>query len=414
MDDAVQVDADDPFPHAHRSCPRIAGADHAGVVAQDVSRAEVFERPLGERLDRLLERRVAHHGQDFATRLGQLRLDRAEPHFIELGEHDLHALRDETFGERLADSAAGTRDDCDLARQVLHVRHPRHRCRTVRHMDPLNARKTWRSMEAVHGMIYFTADAREEYAVAGLTKPRAQYFASRAAAMGAVDAEVVIATFYNFHPGLVRHSMQNVWGLTTPHSLIAARQAAADTTLRRVLGEELLASAELAAAAAALRECALVACEHPEGRPLFAGHSSLTWPGDDQPHLVLWHAQTLLREFRGDGHVAALTLEGLSGLEALISHGASGDVPGAVLQASRSWSDDEWRAGIERMASKGLVDTDGSFTEAGRGQRDRIEDATGRAAFVAFAGLGDDTAAELRETGNKLTKLLVDAGVIFR
>src|SRR3954464_13653790 len=101
MDDAVQVDADDPFPHAHRSCPRIAGADHAGVVAQDVSGPEVFERPLGERLNRLLERRVARHGRPAATRLGQLRLDRAEPYFVELGEHDLQAYRAETFGEGL-------------------------------------------------------------------------------------------------------------------------------------------------------------------------------------------------------------------------------------------------------------------------------------------------------------------------
>ena len=75
-------------------------------------------------------------------------------------------------------------------------------------MDALTARKTWRSMEAVHGMIYFTPDAPLAYAAVGVTKNRMGYFASRVAAMGPVPAEVVIATFYNFHPGLVQASMR--------------------------------------------------------------------------------------------------------------------------------------------------------------------------------------------------------------
>ncbi|MEN3271540.1 MAG: hypothetical protein V7636_301, partial [Actinomycetota bacterium] len=57
-------------------------------------------------------------------------------------------------------------------------------------------------------------------------------------------------------------------------------------------------SPELIEAAELARRAAEVACERPEGRPLFAGHASLPWP--EEPHLVLWHAQTLLREFRGD------------------------------------------------------------------------------------------------------------------
>ena len=66
------------------------------------------------------------------------------------------------------------------------------------------------------------------------------------------------------------------------------------------------------------------------------------------------------------------------------------------------------------MAARGLIETDGSFTTAGRAQRDRIEEATDRAALIACARLDDDAAASIRDTGNKLTKLLVDTGVIFR
>ncbi|MCX6540114.1 MAG: hypothetical protein NTX77_00745, partial [Actinobacteria bacterium] len=87
-------------------------------------------------------------------------------------------------------------------------------------MDALTARKTWRSMEAVHGMIYFTPDAPPAYAAVGVTKNRMGYFASRVAAMGAVPVEVVMATFYNFHPGLVRASMHDAWTVTTPEAML--------------------------------------------------------------------------------------------------------------------------------------------------------------------------------------------------
>ena len=277
-------------------------------------------------------------------------------------------------------------------------------------MDAVTARKTWRSMEAVHGMIYFTPDALPAYAAVGITKPRAGYFASRVAAMGAVPAEVVIATFYNFHPGLVRRSMENVWTLTSPTAMLTARLNAVDSSLRRAFGDEVLQSVELAEAAGLTQRAAMVACEHPEGRPLFAAHASLPWP--EEPHLALWHGQTLLREFRGDGHIAALMLEGLTGLEALISHAASGDVPAAILQATRSWSDEEWQAGVEGLVAKGIVNADGTFTDAGRTQREAIEDATDRAAMAPYAELGDDAALTLRGTGKHLSRLVVDAGLL--
>lgn len=277
-------------------------------------------------------------------------------------------------------------------------------------VDPAEARRTWRSLEAVHGMIYFTPEAPPRYADVGITSGRTGYFASRSAAMGAVGAEVVVATFYNFHPALVRRAMLDVWDVTSPAAVLGARLAAVDASLRLAFGDELLASRELADAATLLRRAAEVACAHPEGRPLFAGHAQLDWP--DEPHLALWHAQTLLREFRGDGHIAALTIEGLSGLEALVSHAASGDVPAAALQATRAWTDDEWAAAVEELARRGLVDSDGAFTEAGRAQRARIEDLTDRLAAAPWAALGTERCAELRALGRVLSQRIVDAGLL--
>jgi hypothetical protein len=277
-------------------------------------------------------------------------------------------------------------------------------------VTPADARRTWRRLEAVHGMIYFTPDAPPRYSAVGVDHHRSGYFGSRVAAMGPVSAEVVIATFYNFHPALVRRSMDGLWDRTTPAAMLDARLAAVDDSLRRAFGPELLGSAELSDGAAILRRAALVACERPEGRPLFAAHASLPWP--DEPHLALWHAQTLLREYRGDGHIAALVTEGLSGLDALVSHAASGDVPRAALQATRAWNDDEWDAGVASMAERGLVHTDGSFTDAGRAQRDRIEELTDRLAVAPWAAIGVDACDSLRDLGKVLTERVMAAGLL--
>ena len=66
----------------------------------------------------------------------------------------------------------------------------------------------------------------------------------------------------------------------------------------------------MAELAGLLREACTV-LRAPEGRPLYAGHADLPWP--DEPLLELWHAASLLREHRGDGHIAALLHAGLTG-----------------------------------------------------------------------------------------------------
>lgn len=276
-------------------------------------------------------------------------------------------------------------------------------------MEPVVARKTWRTLEPLHGMIYFVPEAADRYAAAGVTDARAGYFASRAAAMGEVSAEVVIATFYNFHPDLVRRAIPHAWTEASPAALLAARIDAADAALRRALGTAVDGDAVQRAATLA-KEAALVAAEHVEGRPLFAGHATLDWPG--VPHLDLWTAQTMLREFRGDGHIAALTVEGLSGCEALVVHAASGEVPAAVLQGSRAWSDGEWTTTVERLSERGLVDGAGALTDEGRTLRESIEDRTDRLALAPYEALGEERCAELRELSRPLSRAVVDAGLL--
>ncbi len=277
-------------------------------------------------------------------------------------------------------------------------------------MDPLVARRTWRTLEPIHGMIYFSGEAGAEYEALGLSGQMG-YFASRAAPMGAVPAEVVIATFFNFRPALVRESIPAAWQIATRDQILAARVRGADAALRRTLGGA-VDSPEMIEAADLAQRAALVACEHLDGRPLFAGHASLPWP--DPPHLRVWHAQTLLREFRGDGHIAALVAAGLSGLEAAITHVATGDVPGAVMLATRAWPADEWRAGVDGLRARGLLEPgdDLTLTDAGRAQRQWIEDVTDTSSAVAYATLGEDACARLRTLTRPWSKEIVDQGFL--
>lgn len=270
-------------------------------------------------------------------------------------------------------------------------------------MDPTTARRMHRTLEPYHGMIYFVPEGPDAYERLGLSGRRMGYFASRAAALGAVPAEVVIATFFNFSPALVRRSIPEAWRRADPAEVLDARLAAADAALRRMLGDA-VTSPEMAEAAELARD-ATRGCR-PEGRPLYAAHAALEWPR--APHLVLWHAQTLLREFRGDGHIAALVAEGVTGPEALVVHDATGDLPSGVLQASRAWSDDEWAAAVGWVRARGWLDADGSLTAEGRESRQWVEDRTDELMLPCWDRLGDAGCARLRELARPFSRTITD------
>ena len=278
---------------------------------------------------------------------------------------------------------------------------------TVACMDSIIARKTWRTAEPIHGMIYFVPEGPEQYAKLGISEGQAGYFASRSAPMGAASAELVIATFFNFNPDYVRAVIPSVWQTVRPADMISARFAAADAALRRLLGPA-VSSDEMVAASRLARSAALSACDRLEGRPLFAAHANLDWP--DDPHLVLWHAQTLLREFRGDGHISALVADDMSGIEALIMHGGTGAVGADVLQSTRNWSDDAWTAAVDRLIDRGLLDPDGTISELGVERRQRVEDLTDQLALAPYESIGEDGCDELRQLTRPFSRAIVAGG----
>lgn len=276
-------------------------------------------------------------------------------------------------------------------------------------MDPIVSRKCWKATEPVHAQVYFSPEAQEEYAALGYdlkANRAAGYFPSRAAALGAVPASVVQATFFNFSTAAVAFGMDKAWETASPAQLVEARMRGVDRALRRMCGDA-LDSPDVVEAV----ELARTACEGctPEGRPLYAGNAALAWP--EVPHLQLFHALTLLREFRGDGHIAALVVEGITGLEAAVMHVAQGDAwTRQPLQKTRGYSDQEWDGALARLRERGWVDGAEGFTEQGRAVRQRIEDRTDELALPAWERLGEDGCRRLRELVRPLSKQVVEAG----
>jgi hypothetical protein len=263
-------------------------------------------------------------------------------------------------------------------------------------------------MDALHAVSYYAPETEEKLTEAGLRPGRMCYFAGRSAAMGAVGPGVVAATFYNFSPSLVHRHIPRAWTLASPVDVLAARLAGIDLALRRLLGAEVIGSADLAEAAALARE-ASQACTA-EGRPLFAAHAELDWPAE--PHLQLWHAVTLLREHRGDGHLAALVRQDLRGIDAIVSHTATGRgflEPAAKML--RGWSDEEWAASVRSLQERELLDEAGTgLTEQGQALRGRLEAETDEMAAAPWRRLGTTKAYRLIGLTKSLSRLVIAAG----
>ncbi|MBS1849234.1 MAG: hypothetical protein JST73_13240 [Actinobacteria bacterium] len=278
--------------------------------------------------------------------------------------------------------------------------------------EPRTVRRIHRVIEPLHAIVYFAPQRDEIYARLGLDAA-AGYFASRSAALGPVPSGVVAATFYNFSPRLVEHAMRDAWSTTTPAGVLEARRDVADTALRSFLGDDVVASGDMARAATLAREAATEAMSYPEGRALFAAHAALDWPDDS--HLVLWHAVTLLREFRGDAHVATLLTAGLDGLDAIAIAAAAHQIPEGFLRATRGWSDAEWARTVELHRSTGWIAKDDGpdgtpvLTDEGAERREQIEAATDRASTLPWLAIGSDGIAELHTLVRPWARTLADA-----
>jgi len=253
--------------------------------------------------------------------------------------------------------------------------------------DAAQARRMWTLFEPVHVVTYFAAEARSAFEDAGLRGFWRGYFAGRAAPLGAVAAAPVTASFFTFAPPMVVRALPGVWELITPQDALAVRSAGAVAALRRLTGgQDLTAAADRLLRAADGLDCA--------GRVLAAANAALPLPGDREPAARLWHAATVLREHRGDGHFAALVAADIDGCEALVLR-CGADLAREQLQPVRGWTDEEWDQAAARLADRGWLAEDGQLTPEGAAARQAVEDATDRAAARPWARLGAAATEEL-------------------
>jgi hypothetical protein len=266
------------------------------------------------------------------------------------------------------------------------------------------ARRMFELVEPI-GVIPYAADEPNEAMFAlGFTNYWDTYFAGRAAPLGLVPAEVVHALFYNFAPGEVARHIPKVWRTTTPEAAIAARQAGCVNALRRILGDRV--DAPVFARAAELLLDAATSAPF-EGRPMYAALRAIPTPDDVVARL--FHAASLLREHRGDGHIAALMSEAVGGLEAHVLYALHMGMPAEKFGRIHHLPAAQLNAVIEGLRIRGLIGDDGRLTEQGRAVKQRVEDLTDDLAAMPYESLEPEELDELMTALEPLAALLVAA-----
>ncbi|WP_407549982.1 hypothetical protein QOM21_12515 [Streptomyces sp. Pv4-95] len=275
---------------------------------------------------------------------------------------------------------------------------------------PPVARRMWHQLEPLHATLYFAPEARQVASDLGfdVASRWPSYFAWRTAPLGAAGPELVAATYYSFSPRMIARYVPGIWTTADPAKVLDARLVAVDRTLTALIGDR-LTTAQLVEAARLARQAAENAGT--AARPLAAANRDLPWP--DSPHLVLWQAATVLREHRGDGHLAALLTCGLDPCEALVSFAAIGAAPAAGF-AGRGWSAQEWTDARHRLAARGWIAPDGSATDRAHKEREEIERMTDRLAAAPWRALGHSRAERLAQLLQPVLSAVFEAGYLPR
>jgi hypothetical protein len=266
------------------------------------------------------------------------------------------------------------------------------------------ARRMFELVEPI-GVIPYSADEPNEAMFAlGFSNYWDTYFAGRAAPLGLVPAEVVDALFYNFAPGEVARHIPKVWRTTTPEAAIAARLQGCAKALRRILHDH-VGTPAFARAGALLLEAATSAPY--EGRPMYAALRTIPMPEDDVARF--FHAASLLREHRGDGHIAALMTEGIGGIEAHVLLALDMGMPAEKFGRIQHLPATQLTAVIDGMRERGLIGEDGWLSAAGRAAKQRVESLTDDLAAKPYESLEPGEIDELVTDLEPLAALLLAA-----
>ncbi|MDZ7887118.1 MAG: hypothetical protein U5N53_31420 [Mycobacterium sp.] len=268
------------------------------------------------------------------------------------------------------------------------------------------ARRLWEAIEPLHAAVYFAPAARDVAIGLGMSGYWMGYFSARAAPLGAMAPAPIAAMFFSFAPGRVGRALPQAWVHADPETVLQARIRTAAEVLAPHL--KMVDPGDLERLAVLL-ETAVAGCAF-DGRPLAAGWSQV--PRPDAVSARIWLAASVLREHRGDGHVLACVREGLSGLDAMLSHVATGTVTREVLQLNRGWTDSEWAAGTRQLRARQLIDVDGRLTRAGGALRREIEDRTDLLAGDPVTALGPAGVQKVIDIAAPISMRLFDSAAM--
>ncbi|WP_410626523.1 SCO6745 family protein [Amycolatopsis sp. cmx-8-4] len=269
------------------------------------------------------------------------------------------------------------------------------------------ARRMFELLEPICMVTFVADESNEEQAALGHRTYWDGYFAGRAAQLGRVPAQVVHAAFYNFADGEAARHIPSAWETIPPEASLAARERGSAASLRRILGDELAGSPGLVRAADLTTKAATSAPT--AGRVMYAGMRTVAVPGD--PVARLWHSATMLREHRGDGHIAALVGAGIGGTEShVLSALDMGIHPAESFGRIHHLPKERLAEVMAGLRKRGLVDADGRFTDAGRETKHRIEALTDDLAAPPYEALSPAELDELITELEPITARLVATG----
>jgi len=262
-------------------------------------------------------------------------------------------------------------------------------------------------LEPICLVTFFADECNEEMAALGHRTYWDGYFASRAAPLGRVPAYVVHAAFYSFADGEAARHIPSAWEKIPPEASVAARLRGSTASLRRILGEEMASSPGLIRAADLTTKSATSAPM--EGRVMYAGMRTLEIPSD--PVARLWHSATMLREHRGDGHIAALLGARIGGTEShVLSALDMGIHPPESFGRIHHLPKKRLAEVMDGLRERGLVDAEGCFTDAGRETKQGIEALTDELATPPYDALSPAELEELIAALEPITAVLVATG----
>jgi hypothetical protein len=273
------------------------------------------------------------------------------------------------------------------------------------HPEPV-ARRFFDLTEPISLVNFFAQEPTDSMLALGLRNYWDGYFAGRSAPLGRVPAEVVHAAFYSFTPSEVARHIPKVWDTTTPEAAHAAREQGCVSALRRILGD-LVETPGLVRAAELLARASTSAPTN--GRVMYAGLRALPTP--KHPVARLWHAANMLREHRGDGHIVALVSEQVGGSEShVLSALDMGVHPAESFGRIHHLPQPYLAEVIDGLRRRGLLDSLGHLTDAGRATKARIESLTDALAEAPYDGLEPDELDELTTSLEPLSRRLEETG----